>query len=81
MAENYDSAAGSAGDGLAVPLRLHNLLLALAGRTDDSALSEARELVARSHLDEAAELTAGTLIAGGSPCAASSSARSPWCWR
>jgi hypothetical protein len=67
MAENYDSAAGSAGDGLAVPLRLHNLLLALAGRTDDSALSEARELVARSHLDEAAELTAGTLIAGRIP--------------
>lgn len=67
MAENYDNAAGSAGDGLAVPLRLHNLLLALAGRTDDSALSEARELVARSHLDEAAELTAGTLIAGRIP--------------
>lgn len=67
MAENYDSTAGSAGDGLAVPLRLHNLLLALAGRMDDSALSEARELVARSHLDDAAELTAGTLIAGRIP--------------
>ncbi|WP_116051445.1 hypothetical protein [Amycolatopsis palatopharyngis] len=67
MAENYDAAAGSAADGLAVPLRLHNLLLALAGRMDDSALSEARELVARSHMDEAAELTAGTLIAGRIP--------------
>ncbi|TLW93022.1 hypothetical protein FFT09_06175 [Saccharomonospora piscinae] len=51
-------------DGFAVPLRLHNVLLALAGRLDDSALSEARELVARSHLDDAAELAAGALIAG-----------------
>ncbi|PXY31225.1 hypothetical protein [Prauserella muralis] len=51
-------------DGFAVPLRLHNVLLALAGRLDDSALSEARELVARSHLDDAAELTTGALIAG-----------------
>ncbi|WP_216213583.1 hypothetical protein [Amycolatopsis aidingensis] len=68
MAEVHD---GPAGDGLAVPLRLHNLLLALAGRLDDSALSEARELVARSHLDEAAELAAGTLIAGRIPMAGS----------
>lgn len=51
-------------DGFAVPLRLHNILLALAGRLDDSALSEARELVARSHLDDAAELVVGALIAG-----------------
>ncbi|WP_298181860.1 hypothetical protein [Saccharomonospora sp.] len=51
-------------DGFAVPLRLHNLLLALAGRLDDSALSEARELVARSHPDDAAELVVGSLIAG-----------------
>ncbi len=51
-------------DGFAVPLRLHNVLLAMAGRLDDSALSEARELVARSHLDDAAELTVGALIAG-----------------
>ncbi|PXY34319.1 hypothetical protein DI005_03760 [Prauserella sp. PE36] len=51
-------------DGFAVPLRLHNVLLALAGRLDDSALSEARELVARSHLDDAAELAVGALISG-----------------
>ncbi|MFC4002591.1 hypothetical protein ACFS2C_03750 [Prauserella oleivorans] len=51
-------------DGFAVPLRLHNVLLGLAGRLDDSALSEARELVARSHLDDAAELAVGALIAG-----------------
>ncbi|EHR63558.1 hypothetical protein [Saccharomonospora cyanea] len=51
-------------DGFAVPLRLHNVLLALAGRLDDSALSDARELVARSHLDDAAELAVGALIAG-----------------
>ncbi|WP_275294009.1 hypothetical protein [Amycolatopsis sp. La24] len=51
-------------DGFSVPLRLHNLLLALAGRIDDSALTEARELIARAHIDEAVELTTGTLIAG-----------------
>ncbi|WP_020664161.1 hypothetical protein [Amycolatopsis benzoatilytica] len=54
-------------DGFSVPLRLHNLLLALAGRIDDSALTEARELIARAHIDEAVELTTGTLIAGRIP--------------
>lgn len=54
-------------DGIAVPLRLHNLLLALAGRLDDSALSEAREMTARARLDEAAELITGALIAGRLP--------------
>lgn len=54
-------------DGLGVPRKLHNLLLALAGRVDDSALSTARELIARAQLDEAAELIAGTLIAGRIP--------------
>lgn len=64
MAEVHD---GTATDGFAVPLRLHNLLLALAGRLDDSALSEGRELVARARLDEAAELATGALIAGRLP--------------
>lgn len=64
MAEVHD---GFAAEGFAVPLRLHNLLLALAGRLDDSALSEARELTARARLDEAAELTTGALIAGKLP--------------
>ena len=62
-----DAHDGGAGDGFAVPLRLHNLLLGLAGRLDDSLLSEARELIARARLDEAAELTAGALIAGKLP--------------
>ncbi|OZM73378.1 hypothetical protein CFN78_11090 [Amycolatopsis antarctica] len=57
-------------DGLGVSLRLHNLLLALAGRLDDSALTEAREMVARSRLDEAVELVAGALIAGRIPMTA-----------
>ncbi|GLY68641.1 hypothetical protein [Amycolatopsis taiwanensis] len=64
MADVHD---GIAADGFAVPLRLHNLLLALAGRLDDTALSEARELTARARLDEAAELIAGALIAGQLP--------------
>ncbi|MTD55959.1 hypothetical protein [Amycolatopsis pithecellobii] len=65
--EVHSDAAGLGADGFAVPLRLHNLLLALAGRLDDSALSEARELTARARLDEAAELTTGALIAGKLP--------------
>jgi hypothetical protein len=65
--EVQSEAAGLGTDGFAVPLRLHNLLLALAGRLDDSALSEARELTARARLDEAAELTTGALIAGRLP--------------
>ncbi len=65
--EVHSDAAGLGTDGFAVPLRLHNLLLALAGRLDDSALSEARELTARARLDEAAELTTGALIAGKLP--------------
>jgi hypothetical protein len=64
---DHSDAAGLGTDGFAVPLRLHNLLLALAGRLDDSALSEARELTARARLDEAAELTTGALIAGRLP--------------
>lgn len=63
----HSDAAGLGTDGFAVPLRLHNLMLALAGRLDDSALSEARELTARARLDEAAELTTGALIAGKLP--------------
>lgn len=62
-----DVGEAPAGDGLTVPLRMHNLLLALAGRVDDSALTQAHELVARADVDEAAELTTGTLIAGGIP--------------
>ncbi|WP_199429968.1 hypothetical protein [Qaidamihabitans albus] len=61
MVEVHD---GLPKDGFAVPLRLHNVLLALAGRLDDTALSAARELVARSHLDDAIELATGALIAG-----------------
>lgn len=64
MVEVY---GGRATDRLALPLRMHNLLLALAGRLDDSGLSETRELAARARLDEAAELTAGILIAGRLP--------------
>ncbi|WP_181776668.1 hypothetical protein [Amycolatopsis pittospori] len=68
MVEVHD---GPPMDGFSVPLRLHNLLLALAGRIDDSALTEARELIARAHIDEAVELTTGTLIAGKIPVTSS----------
>jgi hypothetical protein len=43
---------------------LHDLLLAMAGRIDDDALSQARELVAVGELDRATELLVGVLHAG-----------------
>lgn len=51
-------------EGVALPLRLHNVLLALSGRLDDTALGEARQLAARALFDEAAELIVGALAAG-----------------
>ncbi|MDQ3403340.1 MAG: hypothetical protein M3548_08090, partial [Actinomycetota bacterium] len=39
-------------------------MLALAGRIDDDALADARELVASSEVDRALELIVGTLAAG-----------------
>lgn len=62
-----DHRSGGDQDGFGVPLRLYNALLGVAGRLDDSALSEARELVARSNLDDAVELTVGSLVAGRLP--------------
>jgi hypothetical protein len=53
------------GDGL--PDRLHDILLRMAGRVDDDALTSARELVAIAELDRAVELLVGCLIAGGVP--------------
>lgn len=54
-------------EGQSPALRMHNLLLALAGRIDDSALGDARRLSVQARLDEAAELVAGTLVAGRIP--------------
>lgn len=53
------------GDGL--PDRLHDILLRMAGRVDDDALTSARELVAIAESDRAVELLIGCLIAGGVP--------------
>ena len=53
------------GDGL--PERLHDILLRMAGRVDDDALTSARELVAIAESDRAVELLMGCLIAGGVP--------------
>jgi hypothetical protein len=51
-------------DGTELPVRLHDLLLAMAGRIDDDALSEIRELTAVGELDRAVDLLVGTLVAG-----------------
>lgn len=54
-------------DGVGLPVRLHDLLLALAGRVDDDALTWARELLAVAELDRAVELVVGCLLAGRIP--------------
>jgi len=54
-------------DGVGLPVRLHDLLLALAGRVDDDALTQARELLAVAELDRAVELLVGCLLAGRVP--------------
>ncbi|GLZ33004.1 hypothetical protein Lesp02_51920 [Lentzea sp. NBRC 105346] len=54
-------------DGVGLPVRLHDLLLAMAGRVDDDALSQAREFLAVGELDRAVELLVGTLLAGSIP--------------
>ncbi|MFD4644495.1 hypothetical protein ACFWN2_44815 [Lentzea sp. NPDC058436] len=54
-------------DGVGLPVRLHDLLLSMAGRVDDAALSQAREFLAVGELDRSIELLVGTLLAGGIP--------------
>ncbi|SEQ32824.1 hypothetical protein SAMN05216188_102780 [Lentzea xinjiangensis] len=54
-------------DGVGLPVRLHDLLLSMAGRIDDAALSQAREFLAVGELDRAVEMLVGTLVAGGIP--------------
>ncbi|MDT7784348.1 MAG: hypothetical protein QOF58_2767 [Pseudonocardiales bacterium] len=54
-------------DGVGLPVRLHDLLLSMAGRVDDDALSQAREFLAVGELDRAVELLVGTLVAGSIP--------------
>jgi hypothetical protein len=50
-----------------LPVRVHDLLLALAGRLDDDALADARELLASTEIDRALELIVGSLAAGPIP--------------
>ncbi|ALG05801.1 hypothetical protein [Kibdelosporangium phytohabitans] len=54
-------------DRVALPIRVHDLLLGLAGRLDDDALTDARELLASAELDRSLELIGGCLVAGRIP--------------
>jgi hypothetical protein len=56
--------AGKGSERTALPVRVHDILLALAGRLDDDALAQARELLAATEVDRALELTVGCLVAG-----------------
>ncbi|HEY3752456.1 MAG TPA: hypothetical protein VGL80_25005, partial [Pseudonocardiaceae bacterium] len=51
-------------DRIALPIRVHEFLLACAGRIDDDALTDARELLAMAELDRAVELITASLVAG-----------------
>jgi hypothetical protein len=53
------------GDGPPPATRLHDVLLGLAGRLDDDALTSVREMVAAEDDAQAAELLGGCLLAGG----------------
>lgn len=50
--------------GVALPIRVHDLLLNFAGRLDDDALADARQLLASAELDRAMEFLGGCLVAG-----------------
>jgi hypothetical protein len=50
--------------GLVLPVRIHDLLLSMAGRLDDDALADARQMLASAELDRSLEFLAGCLVAG-----------------
>ena len=50
--------------GVALPIRIHDLLLALAGRVDDDALGDVRQMLASAELDRSLEFLAGCIAAG-----------------
>ena len=50
--------------GVALPIRFHDLLLSLAGRVDDDALADVRQMLASAEMDRALEFLAGCLAAG-----------------
>ncbi|MGH3760010.1 MAG: hypothetical protein ACRDTB_19895, partial [Actinophytocola sp.] len=50
--------------GVALPIRIHDLLLGMAGRLDDDALADARQMLASAELDRSLEFIAGCLVAG-----------------
>jgi hypothetical protein len=47
-----------------LPVRIHDLLLTMAGRVDDDALADARQMLASAELDRSLEFLAGCLAAG-----------------
>jgi len=55
---------------VAIAIRMHDVLIGLAGRVDDDALTDSRELLAATELDRSLELLVGTLLAGRIPMTA-----------
>jgi hypothetical protein len=52
-------AGGANRPGIALPIRIHDLLLTLAGRLDDDALADVRQMLASAELDRSLEFLAG----------------------
>jgi hypothetical protein len=60
-------ADGPGWSGMSLPVRAHDLLLTFAGRVDDDALADARELLASAEVDRALDFLVGCLVAGHIP--------------
>ncbi|APU12333.1 MULTISPECIES: hypothetical protein [Actinoalloteichus] len=67
MADTSLTREGLGGQALDVSSRIHDLLLAMAGRIDDDALVRARELLALGEFDRATDFLTGCLVAGAVP--------------
>ncbi|ASO17905.1 hypothetical protein FHR81_005393 [Actinoalloteichus hoggarensis] len=67
MADTSLNREGLGGQALDVSSRIHDLLLAMAGRIDDDALVRARELLALGEFDRATDFLTGCLVAGAVP--------------
>src|ERR1051326_1889932 len=70
LADRKENGVAESSDRVALPIRVHDFLLTCAGRIDDDALTDARELLAVAELDRAVDLLTASLVAGRIPMSA-----------